>query len=442
MTDIDTQHSSQQLLSRRHSSDEGTQSEPATSESTHTAMTSVVGTDDSFDSSILEEDSEMTDQATEEDDVHEYQSVYFGNQSHYRFPGGTSTYRTEMHEANGEDGASSTRSLWAQDLDYRELYGRVYCRDWFMPIDDLEQMRCSLNHQVFLNVLNGEHTLVQLDHPTHILDVGTGTGEWAIRMAEQYPACEVIGTDIAAIAETNRVPMNAFFEIEDAEDWDRPFSTYDLIHFRSMEGAFLDWSAVYRNVLNSLKPGGWIELQDFDTTEGLNKFTAQFAPDSPIHSLFSDLNVAAARSGRPRGNAHMHPRVFMEAGFVDVRVTEYMIPFSVAENSAGKIWLISCLDAMEALCLRLLTEHMGWDPEKCKAACEQAAREMASLAKVPEKSNGMLVKICVVVARKPFEPGSEESRHTNCEPSTRTIYYQDPAPGTTFNAPKGAAAAA
>jgi hypothetical protein len=104
MTDIDTQHSSQQLLSRRHSSDEGTQSEPATSESTHTAMTSVVGTDDSFDSSILEEDSEMTDQATEEDDVHEYQSVYFGNQSHYRFPGGTSTYRTEMHEANGEDG--------------------------------------------------------------------------------------------------------------------------------------------------------------------------------------------------------------------------------------------------------------------------------------------------------------------------------------------------
>lgn len=273
-----------------------------------------------------------------------------------------------------------------------------------MPIDDLEQMRGSLNHQVFLHVLNGEHTLVHLDDPTNILDIGTGTGEWAIRMAEQYPQCEVVGTDIAAIAETSRVPMNAFFEIEDAEDWDRPADTYDLIHFRSMEGAFHSWSSIYENVLHSLKPGGWIELQDFDTTEGLNKFTAQFSPDSPIHTLFRDLTVAAARSGRRRGNAHMRPRVFMDAGFVDVQVTEYMIPFSVAENSAGKIWLISCLDAMEALCLRLLTEHMGWDSEKCKAACESAAREMANLAKNPEKSNGMLVKICVVVARKPYGP--------------------------------------
>lgn len=310
--------------------------------------------------------------------------------------------------------AASTRSLWAQDLDYRELYGRVYCRDWFMPIDDLEQMRMSLNDQVFLNVLHGEHTLVQLENPSNILDIGTGTGEWAIRMAEQYPNCEVVGTDIAAIAETNRVPMNCFFEIEDAEDWDRPADMYDLVHFRSMEGAFEDWSNVYKNVIQSLKPGGWIELQDFDTTEGLNQFTAQFSPDSPIHTLFNDLNIAAARSGRRRGNAHMRPWVFMDAGFVDVRITEYMIPFSVAENSAGKIWLISCLDAMEALCLRLLTEHLGWDPEKCKAACETAAREMAELAKDPEKSNGMLVKICVVVARKPFdsESGSDTSTKT------------------------------
>ena len=284
-----------------------------------------------------------------------------------------------------------------------------------MPIDDLEQMRMSLNDQVFLNVLNGEHSLVQLDDPSYILDVGTGTGEWAIRMAEHYPECEVVGIDIAAIAETTRVPMNCFFEIEDAEDWDRPANMYDLVHFRSMEGAFRSWFDMYRNVLDSLKPGGWIELQDFDTTEGLNHFTAQFSPESPIHTLFSELNVAAARSGRPRGNAHMRPWMFMDAGFVDVRVTEYMIPFSVADNSAGKMWLISCLDAMEALCLRLLTEYMGWDPEKCKVACEAAAREMAELAKNPEKSEGMLVKICIIVARKPFSSmtsGSGSSMQT------------------------------
>ena len=98
----------------------------------------------------------------------------------------------------------------------------------------------------------------------------------------------------------------------------------------------------------------------------------------------------------------------MEAGFVDIRVTEYVIPITVAERSAGKIWLISCLDALEANCLRLLTAYMGWDPEKCKAACEAAAREMANLAKNPEKSKGLQVKMRVIVARKPLDaPPSE-----------------------------------
>ena len=104
MAYIDTQ--SHNLLSRRHSSDEGTQSEPATSESTHTAMTSVMGTDDSFDeASILEEDDEMTDQVTEEEDGNDYQSVYFGAQSHYHYPGVSNSYRTETpYEGPAEDG--------------------------------------------------------------------------------------------------------------------------------------------------------------------------------------------------------------------------------------------------------------------------------------------------------------------------------------------------
>lgn len=277
-----------------------------------------------------------------------------------------------------------------------------------MPIDDLEQLRGALNHQVFIHVLGGSHTVLSLDNPQHILDVGTGTGEWAIRMAEIHPRCEVVGIDIAAIAETSRVPMNVFFEIEDAEDWDRSPDMYDLIHFRSMEGAFTSWETIYSNVYTSLKPGGWIELQDFDTTVGLNKFIEQFSPDSPIHALFSQLDLAAKKSGRPRGNAHMDPRMFVAAGFVDVRVTDYTVPITIAEKSAGKIWLVSCLDALEALCLRLLTEQMGWDADECKAACEQAARELADLAKSSEKRKGLVVKIRVVVARKPVDavPGS------------------------------------
>lgn len=323
--------------------------------------------------------------------------------------------------------AASTRSLWEQELDYREIHGRTYCRDWFMPIDEIEQLRLSLLHQVFLHVLGGDHSTIYLEAPTNILDIGTGTGEWAIRMAETYPQCEVVGIDIAAIAETNSVPMNVFFEIEDAEDWDRPPDVYDLIHLRTMEGAFKDWSALLGNVFHSLKPGAWVELQDFDSGEGFIRFLEQFPPGSPIHTLMNDLVIAAEKAGRPRGNFHLNPRLYVDAGFVDVRATEYLVPITVAEQSAGKIWLISCLDALEALCLRLLTEQMGWDTEECKAACEAAAREMAETAKDPEKSKGLVIRVVVVVGRKPFDAssrGTTESRSPTpaviAEPPTST----------------------
>lgn len=299
--------------------------------------------------------------------------------------------------------AASTRSLWEQDLDYRDIHGRRYCREYYMPNDEMEQIRLTLNHQIFIHLLNDELTLAPLQNPTHILDVGTGTGEWAIRMAELWPQTEVVGTDIAAIAETRSVPMNVFFEIEDAEEWDRSPELYDLIHLRCMEGAFRNWRFIYDSIFYSLKPGGWVELQDFDSAEGLTQFVASFPEGSQINDLNNDLITAATKCGRPRGTFFLEPRIFEEAGFVDIKVTEYVIPITVAEKSVGKIWLISCLDALEASCLRLLTTHMGWDPEKCKAACEATAREMAKIAKDPEASKGLQVKMRVVVARKPLD---------------------------------------
>lgn len=273
-----------------------------------------------------------------------------------------------------------------------------------MPNDDIEQLRLHLLHQVFLHVLDGELTTVQLDDPMQILDVGTGTGEWPIRMAEMYSDCEVVGTDISAIAETQSVPLNVFFEIEDARDWDRQADFYDLIHFRLMDGAFTNWTSVYDNVYYSLQPGGWIEVQDFDLgASGLAKFFSQFPPESRAHELQRDFLVASEMAGRSRCLAHMNPRILMDAGFVDVRATEYVIPITIAEKSIGKVWLIACLDALEATYLRLLTEYMDWDPDDCKAACEDAARELAELAKDPEKSKELQVKLVILAARKPVD---------------------------------------
>jgi len=73
-----------------------------------------------------------------------------------------------------------------------------------MPIDQTEQTRQYVLHQVFLKVFDLELTTVALDQPGYILDIGTGIGEWAIGMAEKYPEAEVFGTDICPIQPTHQ----------------------------------------------------------------------------------------------------------------------------------------------------------------------------------------------------------------------------------------------
>jgi len=48
-------------------------------------------------------------------------------------------------------------------------------------------------------VLDGKLHLAPLDAPQRILDIGTGTGIWAIDIADEYPMAEVIGTDLSPI---------------------------------------------------------------------------------------------------------------------------------------------------------------------------------------------------------------------------------------------------
>jgi methylase of polypeptide subunit release factors len=47
--------------------------------------------------------------------------------------------------------------------------------------------------------MEGKLYLAPIEAPSKVLDIGTGTGIWAMDFGDEFPEAEVIGTDISPI---------------------------------------------------------------------------------------------------------------------------------------------------------------------------------------------------------------------------------------------------
>jgi hypothetical protein len=89
------------------------------------------------------------------------------------------------------DIASETASLTSSIMKGRIENGRRYhaYQDgiYMFPDDEQEQDRLDIKYASLQNVLNDRIVFAPLEDPQQILDIGTGTGIWAIDAGEQFP---------------------------------------------------------------------------------------------------------------------------------------------------------------------------------------------------------------------------------------------------------------
>ncbi|RSL77872.1 hypothetical protein CEP52_017679 [Fusarium oligoseptatum] len=105
---------------------------------------------------------------------------------------------------------------------------------YLMPNDEEKQGRMDLLHHVSNLALKGELHRSLIKDPCRVLDLGTGTGIWAMDFADEHPSAEVIGTDLSPI-QPGWTPPNCLFETE--WQYSGPF---DFIHGRELEGCIAD----------------------------------------------------------------------------------------------------------------------------------------------------------------------------------------------------------
>ncbi|KAG0634483.1 S-adenosyl-L-methionine-dependent methyltransferase, partial [Tuber brumale] len=258
----------------------------------------------------------------------------------------------------------------------------TWSRKYLLPNDEAEQERLDIIHHVFLLLLGGKLFRAPVsDNIQRILDVGTGTGIWAIDAGETYPAAEVIGTDLSPI-QPSWVPPNVVFQIDDAEsDWTFARDSFDLIHMRHLNGGIKDWGRLIKQAFKALKPGGWLDIAEYECE--LRSDDGSLSAQSSLCKYYELINAAADKIGQEFKIAASLDDFILGAGFDKVRHEEMKVPLGIwpadkKQKEIGAFLMLTTETAFEAFGMALLTRTLGMEIPEVNELIAAAKRESRS----------------------------------------------------------------
>ncbi|KAI1459850.1 S-adenosyl-L-methionine-dependent methyltransferase [Annulohypoxylon moriforme] len=308
--------------------------------------------------------------------------------------------------AYGDDNASSTASLTASILEYRTVNGRTYhsergnAQSW-NPNDALHDESMDILHHVSTLMQHGKIYLAPIkDDIQKVLDVGCGTGIWAIDFADLFPSAEVIGLDISP-QQPQWIPPNLKFEVDDVtQPWTYERNSFDYIHLRWLTGSIPDWDALYREIFNTLKPGGYFEHKESACMLVSDDGTVR--EGSAIDQWGKVFTEAGKKFGRSFSVVEdgLQVEAMEKAGFEIIQVEEMKTPLGQwpADENEKQIGLYNRLaieQDVEGFLMYMWTMVMGWSKEEIQVYAAHLRRELRSPnihAYYPQR---------VVIGRKP-----------------------------------------
>lgn len=299
-------------------------------------------------------------------------------------PGQLEVDSADGDSAYGESTKSSYLTSIASEVT-RGTYenGRRYhsygSAEYAFPNDDNEVERLDLQHHMMTALMQNRLWWAPINHnPLRVLDIGTGTGVWAMDFADIFPSAEVIGTDLSPI-QKSWVPPNCRFEIDDAErEWTFGVDSFDFIHARNLICAIRDWPRLVHQCYEHTRPGGWVEFQmkhvDIKSDDGT------LPPDSALRRWGELTFEASAKMGTDFVETTKVHEYMQQSGFVNVQQHICKLPIGPwAKNrqlkKVGALELVNFVDGIEGLSLRMFCKVLGMSIEAVQVLLMEIRQE-------------------------------------------------------------------
>ncbi|PIG90299.1 cytomegalovirus gH-receptor family protein, partial [Aspergillus arachidicola] len=252
------------------------------------------------------------------------------------------------------------RRLWRRLEKVLACTGSVSLDDevYLLNRSPKESARLNAQHNFLVDLIGGKpiHPAIPIENITAIADVATGTGIWLsslITAPKVHPTNRLYlhGFDISSaqypfskdIAPTHELHLST----HDMRNRFPPKhrGRYDLVHLRLLVGALKeeDYLQSMRNIFELLKPGGYLQWDDCDTTAFS---TAESSPDPFILRMQETVASAAVNLGLCPTAPVLIEKLAKLVGFEDVSRQSYNTIDKPYLHNSARAWLVQVLRSL------------------------------------------------------------------------------------------------